>query len=143
MVRTKATTSSGVSGLTLVEILVALTLLAVVLLPVVIGLSQALITTSDSTITTTATSIARDRVEQLKTDIRRPGYDFNSLASQPREPADYRPGDSFFEVEQTVEIARPDDAAHSGLKKVDIFVYRAGSSKPVVVLTTYLIPYGI
>jgi prepilin-type N-terminal cleavage/methylation domain-containing protein len=140
MTRFKPTTESG---LTLVEILVALTLLGVVLLPVVSGLSQALVTTSDSTITTTATSIARDKVEQLKADIRRPGYDFNSLVSKPREPADYRPGDGFFEVEQIVEITRPDDAAHSGLKKVDIIVYRTGSNKPVVALTTYLMPYGI
>ncbi len=140
MIHIKPTTKSG---LTLVEILVALTLLAMVLLPVMTGLSQALVTTSDSTITTTATSIARDRVEQLKSELRRPGYDFNSLVSQPRVPADYRPGDGFFEVEQIVEITRPDDAAHSGLKKVDVIVYRAGSDKPVVTLTTYLMPNGI
>jgi len=130
-------------GFTLVEVLVALTLMAFVLLPVMAGLSQALVSTSESSITAAATSIARDKNEQLKALVRSSSSGFAALASQPREPADLRPGDSFFEVEVTVETVRPDDSLHSGMKKAAVMVYRTGSDRPVTTLTTYLVPFGI
>ncbi len=133
----------GDSGLTLVEILIALALMALVLLPVMIGLSQALVSTSESSITAVATSVARDKAEQLKALLRRPGFGFPALVSQPREPADFKPGDSFFEVEVIVETVRPDDSKHSGLKKAAVSVYRAGGDRPLTTLTTYLTPSGI
>jgi len=134
---------SEYAGLTLVEILVALSLVAVVLLPVIIGLSQALVTTSESTITSAATSIARNRVEQIKDQVRRPGFDFNSLSGQPRQLADLKPDDHFFEVEVTVETIRPDDDQQSGLKKAVVTVYRKGSDYPTAMVTTYFTPYGV
>ncbi len=139
----RQTTSRGGLGFTLVEVLVALTLLAFVLLPVMIGLSQALVSTSESSITAAATSIARDKNEQLKSLVRGSSSGFAALATQPREPADFRPGDSFFEVEVTVETVRPDDSQHSGMKKATVRVYRAGGDRPVTTLTTYLVPFGI
>lgn len=131
------------AGLTLVEVLVALTLVAVVLLPVMIGLSQALVSTSESTITSAATSIARNKVEQIKDLTRRQSFDFNSLAGQPRESADLKPGDHFFELEVTVETVRPDDNQQSGLKRAVVTVYRAGSENPSARVTTHFTPYGI
>jgi Tfp pilus assembly protein PilV len=131
------------SGLTLVEILVALTLMAVVLLPVVIGLSQSLVATSNASIAAVATSIAREKAEALKADMRAPDFDFSALTSQPREPADYKPGDSFFEVDVVVETVRPDDSSNAGLKKAAISVYRAGADAPLMTLTTYVAPYGV
>jgi len=139
----RQTTSRGGSGFTLVEVLVALTLMAFVLLPVMMGLSQALISTSESSITAAATSVARDKNEQLKALVLGSSSGFAALASQPREPADLRPGDSFFEVEVTVETIRPDDSLHSGLKKAAVTVYRANGDHPVTTLTTYLMPFGI
>ena len=139
----RQTTSRGGLGFTLVEVLVALTLMAFVLLPVMMGLSQALISTSESSITAAATSVARDKNEQLKALVRSSSSGFDALASQPREPADLRPGDSFFEVEVTVETVRPDDSLHSGMKTAAVMVYRTGSDRPVTTLTTYLVPFGI
>ncbi len=129
--------------MTLVEILIALTLVAVVLLPVVIGLSQAIVSTSDSTIIAVATSIARDKMEQVKADARRPAFDFASLSSEPRVSADLKPGDSYFEMDVTVETVRPDDETHSGLKKVAVSVYHAGTEMPLTTVTTYFTPNGI
>ena len=133
----------GRSGFTLVEVLVALTLMAFVLLPVIIGLSQALISTSESTITAAATSTARERSEQLKALVRSSSAGFTALASQPREPADFKPGDAFFEVEVVVETVRPDNSVHSGMKKAAVTVYRSGGDRPLTTLTTYLVPFGI
>jgi prepilin-type N-terminal cleavage/methylation domain-containing protein len=124
-------------GLTLVEVLVALTILAVILLPVMVGFSQALITTSQSSITAVATSIAREKIEELKL---RP---YELIQSQPGEHRDLRPGDSYFEVEATVTENRPDDAAHSGLKTAVVSVYRSGSARPLVTLSTYFTPAGV
>ncbi len=138
-----ATKVRGDHGLTLVEILVALTLVAVVLLPVVIGLTQALVATSETSITAAATSIARDKVEQIKAEMRRPDFDFAALSSEPREAVDLKPGDSFFEVDVTVEIVRPNDDRRSGLKKVQVCVYRAGTDRAITALTTYFTPAGI
>jgi Tfp pilus assembly protein PilV len=134
---------SEYAGLTLVEILVALTLVAVVLLPVIIGLSQALVSTSESTITVAATSIARDRVEDLKAALRDPNVGFPGLTGQLRETTDLKPGDQFFEVEVTVETVRPDDNQQSGLKKAVVTVYRKGSDYPTTMVTTYFTPYGV
>ena len=139
----RQTTSRGGLGFTLVEVLVALTLMAFVLLPVMMGLSQALVSTSESSITAAATSVARDKNEQLKALVRNSTSGFAALASQPREPADFRPGDSFFEVEVTVETVRPDDSHHSGMKKAAVTVYRADGDRPVAMVTTYLVPFGI
>ena len=124
-------------GLTLVEVLIALTLLGVALLPVIVGFSQALMSTSESSISAAAASIARAKVEELK------GTEFADIESQAREPRDLNLGDSFFEVSVTVYTVRPDDAAHCGLKKAEVGVYRAGGSEPVVLTTTYLTPYGV
>ncbi len=124
-------------GLTIIEVLVALIILSVVLLPIVLGFSQALIATSNSSITSAASSIAREKAEELKSK------QFEELDTQPREPRDLNPGDGFFEVAVTIETVRPDDAAHSGLKKADVSVYRAGGSDPVAGITTYFTPYGI
>jgi len=135
----RQTTSRGGLGFTLVEVLVALTLMAFVLLPVMAGLSQALVSTSESSITAAATSIASDESEQLKALVRSSSSGFDALASQPREPADLRPGDSFFEVEVTVET----DSQNSEMKKAAVMVYRTGGDRPVTTLTTYLIPFGI
>ncbi len=142
MTRTSATKWRGDHALTLVEILVALTLVAVVLLPVVIGLTQALVATSETSITAAATSIGREKVEQIKAETRRPDFDFADLSSEPRVAADLKPGDSFFEVEVTVEIVRPNDEQRSGLKKVQVCVYQAGTDRPITALTTYFTPAG-
>jgi len=124
-------------GLTLVEVLVALTLLAVVLLPVIVAFSQALVSSSDSAITAAAASIVRDEIERLKP------MDFGVIASRPRETRDLKPGDSFFEVAVVVDVVRPDDAAHAGLKKAEVTVYRTGGRRPVAVATTYFTPFGV
>jgi len=139
----RQTAFRGGTGFTLVEVLVALALMAFVLLPVMAGLSQALVSTSESSITAAATSVARDKNEQLKALVRSSTSGFAALASQPREPADLRPGDSFFEVEVTVETVRADDSLHSGMKKAAVTVYRANGDHPVTTLTTYLMPFGI
>jgi len=131
------------TGFTLVEVLVALTLVAMVLLPVVLGLSQALVSTSESTMLAAATSIARQKMEDLKSEIRDPTKGFDAVVSQEREPADLNPGDSFFEVAVTVETTRPQDSADSGMKKAVVTVYRAGSERPLTVLTTYLVVAGV
>jgi prepilin-type N-terminal cleavage/methylation domain-containing protein len=123
-------------GFTLVEVLIVVALLAMVLLPVMLGFSQALVTTSDSTITAAATSIARDEVEGLKTK----GY--ASILSKARQPKDLKPGDSFFEVTVTV-CERPNGAAQQGLKRAVISVYRRGGTNPVVTLTSCFAPRGV
>jgi len=133
----RAAARSRQRGLTLVEVLIALVLLAVVLLPVIIGFAQALASTSDSAIAAAATSIARDKIEELK------GMDFAAVADQERETRHLNAGDGFFEVAVTVETVRPDDAAHSGLKRVAVTVYRAGGNDPAAVVTTYLTPFGV
>jgi len=124
-------------GLTLVEVLIALVLLAVVLLPIMIGLAQALASTSDSAIAAAATSVAREKIEELK------GLDFAAIADQERETRDLNPGDGFFELAVSVETVRPDDAAHSGLKRAVVTVYRTGGADPAAAVTTYFTPFGI
>jgi prepilin-type N-terminal cleavage/methylation domain-containing protein len=128
---------AAVRGLTLVEVLIALTILAVALLPVMLGFAQALITTSQSTVSATATSIAREKVEQLK------AQPFSRLYSQPAEARDLNPGDSFFQVEVTVTEIRPDDALLSGIKEAVVTVTRTRSQQPLATLTTYFSPVGI
>jgi prepilin-type N-terminal cleavage/methylation domain-containing protein len=124
-------------GLTLVEVLIALTLLVVVLLPVMVAFSQALITTSQSSISAAATSIAREKVEEFK------AIGFDDLADQTRQPRDLRPGDSFFEVAATVEIRRPDGPLQEGMKEAQVTVYRTGSSHPLMTVCTYFVRNGI
>ena len=122
-------------GLSLVEILVALVILAVVLLPVIVGFSQALITTSQSTISAAASSIAREKVEELKR------VDYAYLQSQEREARPFGSQPGFFEVAVAVTVVRDD--ANAGLKQAVISVYRTGSSNPVVTLTTYFTVRGV
>jgi prepilin-type N-terminal cleavage/methylation domain-containing protein len=124
-------------GLTLVEVLIALAILAVALLPVMIGFSQALATANQSTITTGATSIARQKIEDLKAKA------YADIVTEPRTPRDLRAGDSFYQVAVTVEELRPDGTAHQGLKRVVTAVYRTGGAQPVVTITTYFTPVGI
>lgn len=135
--RPSASRGGARRGLTLVEVLIALTLLVVVLLPIMVGFSQSLVATSDTAVTAAAASIARAALEELK------GADFDALASAPPTPADLRPGDSFFEVTVLVVVARPDEPAGSGLKRAEVAVYRRGATSPVVTLSTYLTPFGI
>jgi len=124
-------------GFTLVEVLVALTILAVVLLPVMIGFWQSLVVTNESSLSAAASSIARAEVEELKRT------DFDVLDSTPREPRDLKPGDGFFEVTIAVEVVRPNDSLDSGLKKAEVSVYRAGGAERLAVATTYVTPFGI
>ena len=123
------------SGLTLVEILVALVILAVVLLPVIAAFSQALVTTSQSSISSAASSIGREKVEALKR------LDYSYLQSQARETKAFGNHPGFFEVEVTVTVVRDD--ARAGLKRAAVSVYRAGSLSPVVTLTSYLAVRGV
>lgn len=122
---------------TLVEVLVSLAILAIVILPVVVGFSQSLITTNQSSVSVAASSILREKVEELKTT------DFSALDSQPRQARDLNPDDGFFDVAVVVDTIRPDDAAHSGLKRAQVSVYRAGGSEPLAIATTYFSPFGI
>lgn len=125
-------------GLTLVEVLIVVALLAMVLLPVMLGFSQALVMTSESTISAAATSIARDKLEQLKAT----GY--ASIVPEERQPKDLKPGDSFFEVTVTVPPeVRANGAAQQGLKIAVVSVYRRGGANPVVTLTSYFTPRGV
>jgi prepilin-type N-terminal cleavage/methylation domain-containing protein len=137
--RARPTGAAGppTAGVTLVEVLIALTILAVVLLPVMVGFSQALITTSRSSLSVVATNIARQKVEELK------AQDYASLQSQARQRRDYRPGDAYFEVEVTVAELRPNDAAKCGLKQAVVTVYQRGSSQPIVNITTFFTPIGV
>jgi len=129
-------------GLTLVEVLIALTVLAVFLLPVMIGFSQALITTSQASISAAASSIARQTVEDMKVL----GYD-SIQSSAGRVYADMRPGqnppDHYFQVETKVTELEQNDASLKGLKFVEVSVYRTGSQTPLVVLSTYFAPFGV
>ncbi|MCJ7822776.1 MAG: prepilin-type N-terminal cleavage/methylation domain-containing protein [Armatimonadetes bacterium] len=124
-------------GFTLVEVLVALTILAVVLLPVTIGFWQSLVVTNESSLNAAASSIARAELEELK------HTDFAVLDSTPRETRDLKPGDGFFEVTTAVEVVRPNDSVDSGLKKAEVSVYRAGGAERLAIATTYLTPFGI
>jgi len=119
--------------MSLVEVLVALVLLAVALLPVVVGFSQALVSTSDASIAAVAASIAREKMEEMKS------IDFDLLDGQPRAPRDLRAGDAFFEVTSEVEVhtSVPD------LKKVAVVVYRNGSARPIATVTTYVARAGV
>jgi len=129
---------SGRRGLTLVEVLIALTVLAVFLLPVMIGFSQALIATSQSSISAAASSIARQMIEDLK------AVSFDSIQSSAgRSSVDMRPGDLFFQVETKVTVVEPNDATLKGLKLVEVSVYLTGSKTPMVVLSTYFTPAGV
>jgi len=124
-------------AVTLVEVLIALTILAVVILPVVIGLWQSLVATNESSISAVASSIVREKMEGLKVKS------FDQVESELREPRDLKPGDGFFEVAVAVETVRPNDAANSGMKKVEVSVYRAGGTEVLAIATTCLIPFGI
>jgi len=124
-------------GLTLVEVLIALVVVAVALLPVMFGFSHALMAANQSTIVSAASSIARQKVEELKAKT------YGEIITEELSPRDLRPGDSFFQVEVTVEEVRPDGPAHEGLKETVIAVYRTGGAEPVVSITTYFAPLGI
>ena len=135
--RPQPTPTTAARGLTLVEVLIALTILAVALLPVMVGFAQSLIATSQSTVSAAATSIAREKVEELKAK----GY--TDIQSQPAEARNLNPGDSFFQVEVTVTEVRPDDAVHSGIKEAIVTVVRTGGQQPLSTITTYFTPVGV
>ena len=125
-------------GLTLVEVLVALTLLALVILPIMAGFSQSLVSTNQSTIAAVATSLARQKLEQLKL------RDYDALFSEPSEVRDLRPGDGYFLISTQVQEVRANDPDnYSGLKRLDVSVSRQGSASSLVTLTTYSIPKGV
>jgi prepilin-type N-terminal cleavage/methylation domain-containing protein len=134
----RKTRFAGRAGLTLVEILIALTILAVVLLPVMVGFAQALITTNQSSTSAVASSIARQTIESIKVA----GYS-NAAVGQTTTTADLVPGDTFFQVKTTVTETEPNDASHKGLKKIEVLVYQKGSSSAMVALTTYISPVGV
>jgi prepilin-type N-terminal cleavage/methylation domain-containing protein len=125
-------------GLTLVEVLIALAVMMVFVLPVVIGLSQALSVTSQSSTAVVASSTARQTIENLKAV----GY-ANIQSSATRSTADLRPGDHYFEIETVVVEEQPNTAKLDGLKRVEVSVYQAGSQTPLVVLFTYFTPVGV
>jgi hypothetical protein len=112
--------------------------LTVFLLPVMIGFSQALITTSQASTSAAASSIARQTIENLKAV----GYD-SILSSEVRSAADLRPGDHYFEVETRVTEVEPNDLSRKGLKQAEVSVYQTKSQTPLVVLTTYFTPAGV
>ncbi len=123
------------AGLSLVETLVALVILAVVLLPLILGFTQALVTTNQSSITAAAANIARETMEELKQ------VDYGYLVSREREERPMGSHASFFEVQVEVTVVRDDPVA--GLKRVTVSVYRTGSSTPVTMLTSYFTPRGV
>jgi len=125
-------------GLTLVELLVALVLLAVVLLPVMVGFSQALVAVNQSSISAAAASIARDKMEELK---RQAYLNYDGLQSQERQAADFGNQTGFFEVEVTVPPPPPNDPRVR--KQAVVSVYRTGSASPTVTLTSYFTPRGV
>jgi len=129
----------GGQGFTLVEVLIALCVIAVAMLALMAGFINALATTSQSTISTAASSIARDKMEDLK----RVGYD--GLASQPRQRSDLNPGDGFFEVMVTVDPPLRADSPDSrcGLERAVVTVYRTDWSQPLVTLCGYFTPKGV
>lgn len=116
------------------EVLISLTILAVVLLPVMIGFSQAIITTNQTSIESVASSIARATLENLKVV----GYD--NILSQERAAA---PGNARFEVAVQVSEPEPNGPQLEGLKVAVVSVYQKGSASPMVVLTTYFTPVGV
>lgn len=121
-------------GLTLLEVLIALSVLGVFLLPVILALTQALTTSTQSTTVVAATSIARQTVERLKSV----GYD-NVQSSPEPTPADLKPGDGYFEVTTSVALA----AGVNSVKEIVVSVRRTGSQEPLAVLRTLLIPVGV
>lgn len=116
------------------EVLIALTILAVVLLPVMIGFSQAIITTNETSIESVASSIAWATLENLKVV----GYD--NILSQERAAA---PGNPRFEVAVEVSEPEPNGPQLEGLKVAVVSVYQKGSPSPMAVLTTYFTPVGV
>jgi prepilin-type N-terminal cleavage/methylation domain-containing protein len=138
----RAGRGSAKRGLTLIEVLIALTLLAVILLPVMAGFSQALITTSRSSITAVAISIAREKVEELKSQAM--AGEWEQIATQEEQPRDFKPGDGFFRVKVDVDtIVANDPLTDCGLKRSVVSVYQTGSQGPAVTLTTYFTPSGV
>jgi len=127
-------------GLTLVEVLIALSVLAVFLLPVMVGFSQALITTSQASISAAASSVARGMIEDLKMV----GYDYIQ-SSTGRSYKDLKTaGDHYFQVETKVTEVEPNDQVSlKGLKLVEVTVYNTGSQTPLVALSTYFTPAGV
>jgi prepilin-type N-terminal cleavage/methylation domain-containing protein len=127
-------------GLTLVEVLIALSVLAVFLLPVMIGFSQALITTSQASISAAGSSVARGMIEDLKLV----GYD-GIQSSTGRSYKDLKTaGDHYFQVETKVTEVEPNDQVSlKGLKLVEVTVYNTGSQTPLVALSTYFTPAGV
>ncbi len=124
-------------GMTLVEVLISLSVMIVFVLPTVIGLSQALSVTSQSSTTVMASSIARERIEYLKT------VGYGSIQTTARTPVDLRTGDSYFQLETTVVEEQPNTALLEGLKRVEVKVYKYGSAIPLVILFTYYTPVGV
>ena len=132
-------------GVTLLEVLIALSILAMVLLPVVLGFSQALTNTARSTIQSVATSWAREKMEELKLLP----YD-QVVSTTTRLSRDLKPGDSFYQLEVLVQELRantpnpPPTMPHqTGLKQVTINVYRRGSATPTATMMGYLAPSGV
>jgi hypothetical protein len=121
-------------------VLIALSVLAVFLLPVMIGFSQALITTSQASISAAASSVARGMMEDLKAVP----YD-GIQSSTERSYRDLRTaGDHYFQVKTMVAEVEPNDPTTlKGLRLVEISVYLTGSQTPLAVLSTYFSPAGV
>ena len=139
---TRAGTQTRSGGLSLVELLVALTILAVVLLPVMVGFSQALVATNQSSISGAAASIAREKMEELKLLAYSNYYSgYSEIGNEERQPRPLGNQAGFFEVAVAVTVIRDD--ATAGLKQAVVSVYRTGSADPVVTLTSYFTPRGV
>ena len=126
------------NGMTLLEVLIALVVLGMFLVPAMLAVSQAVITSNESSIAVVASSIARQRLESLKL------LSYDSIQSSPeRSSADLRPGDRYFQVATTVTETQPNGPNLDGVKEVVVTVYQAGSQSPLVVLTTRVTPVGV
>ena len=130
-------------GLTLIEVLIAMTIFALGVVIILSGFGSTLRVTRKSQQLTIATRLAQQEMEYLKninfpptTEDRESEFNKAKVVS---------PDNPEFEVEviSAAETGCEDAYGNDLLKKVMVNVYRAGESIPLVTLRTYMARNGI
>ncbi len=124
-------------GMSIAEVLIALMVLAVALIPILAGFQTSLATVTDSDEVLAATNLARQKIELAKISA----YDTVATTARAAFPSGEDPS-GLYEYEQIVTTL-PTSTSNPSYKQVEVRVYKGAATSPVVTLVTYIASGGV
>ncbi|MCK5706371.1 MAG: prepilin-type N-terminal cleavage/methylation domain-containing protein [Candidatus Aureabacteria bacterium] len=119
-------------GFTFIEILIAMTIIAVTFIPLMRMFAVAMENIYTAKVMTTAVSIGREHMERIK-NLNLPEERLKKLPSPYHHPPKNKPpmeiNNTFWRVKRIINTS-------SDPVKVDIFVYEDGNEEPLITLST-------